>query len=331
MSRTRIIPCLLFSLALIGCANKAGGGKGHAATVPQAGSAETGSAAAQGDGAGSRASAEASPPTPQPGADTFRDRWVVRPEDPPMLLRPQVNLSVLQYSVPAGTVSASEEFWKRVDEQAVDVAKHDILYKNGLRVGRATLTDLDFFLNLMGKFDAQKRPEIFAATAGKSIELPMKKGMMGTLLYDIDDQEELTLRSYEDCDLFFNLEFAAAPRKSNEVRIGLVPVTRTLRKRFKPVGDGEAREVEYTADEKRFHLNLRADVAVDKFLIVAPSPEARSPMSIGNAFLTKDGATQRTEEVLILIPQAIRPRTDKDREIDAKATAARRAGGDSNQ
>src|SRR5687768_16144984 len=48
-----------------------------------------------------------------------------------------VHLDMYQFTVPHGGVSRSEEFWKRVDEQRIDVATYDLLLKNGLRVGVA--------------------------------------------------------------------------------------------------------------------------------------------------------------------------------------------------
>src|SRR4051812_12548697 len=63
-------------------------------------------------------------------------RRVVSPSDPPVMFRPTVNLSIYHLRVPLGTVSGSDEFWKRVDEHAVDITTYDVLYKNGIRVGR---------------------------------------------------------------------------------------------------------------------------------------------------------------------------------------------------
>src|SRR4051812_45992675 len=51
----------------------------------------------------------------------------------------RTKLDVYVLSLPLGTVSRNEEFWKRVNEQALDVATYDLLFKNGVRVGEAPL------------------------------------------------------------------------------------------------------------------------------------------------------------------------------------------------
>src|SRR6266699_824657 len=61
-------------------------------------------------------------------------RRIISPSDPPVMFRPTVNLSIYHLRVPLGAVSGSDEFWKRVDEHAVDISTYDVLYKNGIRV-----------------------------------------------------------------------------------------------------------------------------------------------------------------------------------------------------
>jgi hypothetical protein len=73
-----------------------------------------------------------------------------------------------------------------------------------------------------------------------------------------------------------------------------------------PVSDLDTREVEYVSPEKFYHLNLCADVPLDNFLIIAPSPEASAPMSLGHRFMIQPGAAEEFEEVLLVIPRAMR-------------------------
>src|SRR5579859_514682 len=46
-------------------------------------------------------------------------------------------LDIYDVTVPLGAISGNDEFWKRVDEDQVDVAAHDLLLKNGVRFGIA--------------------------------------------------------------------------------------------------------------------------------------------------------------------------------------------------
>jgi len=247
------------------------------------------------------------------------NRFAVKPADPPPMFRPQANLSIYRYSVPAGTVSRSENFWKRVEEQAVAVDIYDALFKNGIRVGRAPLADMDYFIKLLERAGAEQAPAVFAAPGVKDLQLPMRKGVADQIIADFDLRNVMTTRSYEDCDDLFVIDFAPAPRKNGDVRLNVAPVVRTLRKRLVPISDTDTREIEYRPAETYFHLNLKTDIPLDSFLIIAPSPEAHSRWSLGNAFLMRDGVTERLEEVLIIIPQAIRPKPQK---LEANAVGA---------
>ena len=238
-------------------------------------------------------------------------RHVEAPADPPILFKPTVNLSIYHLRIPLGTVSANDDFWKRVDEHALDISTYDVLYKNGIRVGLASMSDLDSFMKILDKNQIKTLPTTFAASGAKLIELPMKKGALDQVLYDFDLKNTMTVRSFEECDNIFCVEFSPAPRKAGDVRISFCPMVRTLRKRLVATGDIDTREVEYKSPEKYFQLNLRADIPLDSFLILGPSPEAKSPMSLGHAFLMQGGDTEQQEDVLIIIPQAMKIRPEK--------------------
>src|SRR5204862_5121136 len=60
-----------------------------------------------------------------------------------------VQLDVYQITVPHGTVSNNDSFWKNVSEENLDVVSRDVLYLNGLRVGEAPLSQWGFFQGLI--------------------------------------------------------------------------------------------------------------------------------------------------------------------------------------
>jgi len=134
----------------------------------------------------------------------------------------------------------------------------------------------------------------------------MKKDIPAQIVYDFDLQNVLSVRGFDASENIFSIEFQRAPRKISELRISVTPMIRTLRKRLVPVSDLDTREMEYVSPEKYYHLNLRADVPLDGFLIVAPSPEASAPMSLGSAFMLQDGPVEKLEDILLIIPQAMR-------------------------
>src|SRR4051794_22546251 len=94
-------------------------------------------------------------PAPEPpkpvdlsrGASLFpRDRPPGDAQPEPMLV---VNLTVYRMLVPVRSVSHDENFWKHVDEQAVDPETYAKLYLNGVRVGVAPRYDWDYFRKIL--------------------------------------------------------------------------------------------------------------------------------------------------------------------------------------
>ena len=230
--------------------------------------------------------------------------------DPAPLFRPVVNLAILRFSLPQGALSQNEGFWKRVDEQSVDAATYDVLFKNGLRVGRAPMVDLEYLMKRLEEQGSPKPHEMtYTASGTKLFEYPMKD-VPGQIIYWFDRRNEMSMRSYDASENVFCIEFESAPRKNGAVRVSLCPMVRGVRKQLAAVSEGDELEVQYRAPERRYELNLRADVPLDSVLILAPSPESRSKMSIGHSFLVHDGATGLLEDVLILVPQAA-PRANR--------------------
>jgi hypothetical protein len=258
---------------------------------------------------------EAAPATPLPG-DTFFKR-VVQPGDPPVIFRPQANLSVYRINAAAGASTANEALWKHIDEAAVDAATYDLLFRNGLRVGRGRMADWDLVMGMLDEGPVKREPDVYIAAGSRDIELPMRQKVVEQTIYHFNERNEFSMRSFDESDNILCVEFSTAPRKAGDVRIRLCPMVRSLRKRLVPIGDIETREIEVRSDERFYPLNLSTDVPLDGFLIVAPSPEARSAMSLGGSFLMKPGVAQRLEEVLIFVPQAIRPKTPTPAEANA--------------
>src|SRR5439155_23998356 len=84
------------------------------------------------------------PPTPQSALAHDHIISAVQMEAPPGAPRdaqptvPMVfQLVCYQITVPVGTVSKNEEFWKRIDETVMDPARYDVLRRNGMRLGVA--------------------------------------------------------------------------------------------------------------------------------------------------------------------------------------------------
>jgi len=250
-------------------------------------------------------------PSTMPAAATVAPAAPVRtarPADPAPFAQPVASLLVRQFGVPWGTASANDAFWKRVDEQILDISIHDLLQKNGLRLGSAAVADYEHLRAMLERGPARARPEVFVAPGVKTVNLPMKQGVGEQTVYFFDRRNEFSLRSHDDSDNIMVLEFGLSPRLADHVRVGLMPMIRSLRRRLVAAGDVHVREIEVRQDERYFDLGVRIDVPLDRMLILAPSPEAANSMSLGHAMLVHDGDTAKIETVIIIVPQVMKAR-----------------------
>ncbi|MGA2501204.1 MAG: hypothetical protein ABSH20_25985 [Tepidisphaeraceae bacterium] len=239
---------------------------------------------------------------------------VIQAMDPVVFVRPQVYLSILQFTVPVGTIGGNEKFWKRVDEAAIDARTHDILDRNGIRAGLVPMSELDALMAQTAKLAPEAKPTVYAASGTKNIELPMKQAVPYQIVYHFGPDGEMPVRSYDDSDNLLCLEFQAAPRKPGDIRVGICPTIRSRRTQLVAVNNLNVVQVERITPEYFFDLNLLTDIPLDSFLVIAPSAEARSGMSIGSTFLVSGGDGGQKETVILLIPQAVQSKDKRNAE-----------------
>jgi hypothetical protein len=221
-----------------------------------------------------------------------------------------IQLSIYKITVPAGTISRSEEFWKHIDEHAVDIPTYEQLYKNGVRVGVAAASEWDYLKEILEQNPAKTQPGAFSGREAKAIDLEMKLKVPYQDLFYYDTSGDLVGRSFERCDNLIRVSFQPAPRKPGTVRLGVCPVVRSLRERVVAIGDVNTRTLQWVHPEQLYELNLSADVPLDSFLVLAPSPEAKWPTSLGNNFLVTDGPTEQTETIMIFRPITYREKLE---------------------
>src|SRR5260370_20520778 len=85
------------------------------------------------------------------------------PPDPNAARRaPQIIilLDVYDLTVPAGAVSRNDDFWKRVDEDALDIASHDLLLRNGVRIGLGHDRDWTYFKGLLARYPQARKQRL---------------------------------------------------------------------------------------------------------------------------------------------------------------------------
>lgn len=219
-----------------------------------------------------------------------------------------IQLTSFKITVPAGAVSRSEEFWKHIDEHAVDVPTYEQLYKNGVRVGVAASSEWDYLKDILKQNPAITQPSAYAGREAKDIEMDLKMAVPFQNLFYYDTRGDLVGRTFERCDNVMRVAFQPAPRKPGSVRLAMCPVVRSLRERLVAIGDVNTRTIQFVHPEQFFELNLTADIPLDGFLVVAPSEESKWPTSLGNNFLVNDGPAEQTETLLIFRPMVYRSR-----------------------
>ena len=212
-------------------------------------------------------------------------------------------LDVYQLTLPLGAVSRSEEFWKRVDEQSVDIGTYDLLQKNGFRVGVAPSTEWAYFRAILEQHPATTRKTTVQAGDAGALEMLMKKGITEQNLFYLTDDNRLLGRTYDRCENLLAVTFHPAPRRPGNVRVTLCPLVRTTRGQFQISVTNVEREYEYVRPERLYDLNLCCDVPVSGFLVVAPSMMAKWSSNLGSAFLVDGGVAERFEHVLIMVPR----------------------------
>jgi len=223
-----------------------------------------------------------------------------RKNEPPQQMRMRMNVYVL--TLPLGTVSRNEEFWQRVNEQALDVATYDLLYKNGVRVGEAPIAEYKRFAQLIEDQPGSHRAATFVNPEAKDIDLEIHKESPSQTVWYFNGINELIGKSFDKCQNFLTLSYQPAPRKPTSIRVVLCPVVKETRKQLQWVAGQKEFEVSFTQPQRLYDVNLRADVSLGSFLIIAPSAEATWPGSIGNRFFVQDGAAEQLENVLLLVP-----------------------------
>lgn len=228
------------------------------------------------------------------------------PVDPPREPITILTLTVYNITLPQGVVSASSEFWKRVNEQSLNVHAYDTLYQNGIRVGIAAAKEWDYFREIIDQHPATTVRTEYSATETRASEIVLREDVPEQTIFHLDPSGHLEGRSFDQSDNLLALSYGPAPRKPETIRITLCPMIRTSRARIEFLSNGSARELQMVRPERMFDCSLTADVPLNGVLIIAPSVEGRWPTSIGNNFLTADGNAERMERLLLLVPRAAR-------------------------
>ena len=233
--------------------------------------------------------------------DDKADRGIVR-EDAEIILQ----LDVYQLTVPFGAISSNARFWNHVDEDHIDLATHDLLLKNGLRVGIGPNNEWTYFKDLVERFGASAQKGSTSPVKKGMLELPLRTNIETQDIFYLNSRNALYGRTYDKCDNVISLSYEPTPRHPGNARIEACALVRGLRKHFEVTVLNEEREIELRRPEYLYDLRLSQDVPMDHFLVIAPSSQATFPDNLGHTFFVKPGVTTPLETVLLLVPRPFR-------------------------
>ncbi|HXE55842.1 MAG TPA: hypothetical protein VN541_22650 [Tepidisphaeraceae bacterium] len=235
---------------------------------------------------------------------------IVKPDlaGPRPLIPVVVTLDIYEITAPFGAVSRNDEFWKKVDEDAIDIGTHDLLLKNGIRIGIGRDGDWPWFKGLLGKFPSTHQTPVHTPPGKEgSFELSMKSGVQEQNIFGLDDHGDDWGRRFEKCNDLMAISFIASPHNPGATIVKLCPKIVGMRRFFHvSILNNEEAQVEPAHPETLYDMRMEALVPLHDFLIVAPSRLASISTSLGATFLVDDGKAEPVERVLIIVPRAYR-------------------------
>ena len=257
----------------------------------------------------------ATQPAPLPPATV--DALPTSPRDPQPSPSLYYTIEIWEVLLPRQSISRDDAFWKRVNEQVIDLPSHDRLDKNGIRVGALPIADINYLAELIAQRKGTKTT--LNGLQGRQIELPVSKDVDGQTLLFIDREGDLVGKWYDRCSNLLYFAFEPVPRRPNRIRLALTPAVRMQNRKliYTPIPGKPDREVKYAGEESIYDANLVLDLPLADVLVVAPSLEARDRTTLGHAFLIQQTPAEQRERLIVVIPRAFQ------RADEAAATAER--------
>ena len=233
------------------------------------------------------------------------------PRDAQPDLRLVYSVEIWELLLPRDSISSDEGFWKRVNENLVDLSPYTVLFKNGIRVGALPVQELDRLRAIVEERKGSRTQ--MAGIAGRFIEIPIASDIPGQTIFYLNRSNQLIGKTYERCENLFYFSFEPTPRKPEQIRLILTPAVRGMNKKlqYSMLPGKLEREIAYKIEESQYDANLHVDLSLNEILIVAPSVEARDSHTIGGTFLIKNTPTDQLERLLVVIPRAFKKVSDE--------------------
>jgi len=213
-----------------------------------------------------------------------------------------VQLDIYELLLPRGRISQNEEFWRRVDEDHVDLDNHDLMLRNGIRYGIGRNDDWTYFQGLIEEFCPKSKRGSTAYAPSGFVPITMRTGIESEDVWYLSDDSGLSGRTFHECENILNFSYEAIPHRAGDTRIKMGAMIQDLQKQLQVTVLNQARQVDTVRPFHLYDLKLEAIVPIDHFLIIAPSEMTKIHSSLGSAFLLRPEGAEQMEVVLILVP-----------------------------
>ena len=222
------------------------------------------------------------------------------PRDPVKTGVQMFQLEFYSLAVPRGFISGNAEFWKPFDETFLGFDVHTMLDSNGLRVGKAPLTELKALTDQL--IEAETTHESLIGLKGKDFEMPVRGGIERQTVNVFDVGGRQNMRDFDKCENLFAINFRQAPRQPDHVQLAIAPAVREGARRLTLNGDSGG--VEWVKPRSLYDLAIRLELAANECLVIAPGPRALdNSLSVGRIFLMertprggdREGARRRAD------------------------------------
>jgi hypothetical protein len=243
------------------------------------------------------------PPGAGQGPQTILPRMPEDPESLPQIRAVRLRLYTLE--VPVGTISATEEVWSYLDEQALGARKNLTLGLNGLRVGLGRGEDWPDVAQAISRLTGRKLAESQSRLLpGRTAHLRLKKDAAPRTIFLFREDRTLTGKDVPFGDYVMTFTCGVNPHKTDEVLLTGLPQLRTVIDVPKPYRQDGVIGWERGPRFDSFAPTLfQLSVPEGGFILMGPGSQSRRASSLGRHLMVKHRQGMPFETILVVVPE----------------------------
>ena len=242
-----------------------------------------------------------SPSAVAPSPDARPVDVVAPPQDAEHVTKKVFQIVLYQLAVPQGSISANATFWKPFDETFLGVWQHDVLGKNGLRVGKAAFAEVGYLSDQLADAE-QIAPQSIVGQESKTTEISVRKDVAEQVLFCFNKNGESEGRNFLRVEDLFAIGFRQTPRHQDQLRFTLAPMIRGMQSHIE-VTNTLPLKLQRVTPQTLYDLGITFDLRVGECVVIAPNESAATnKMLVGRVFMMEERPTQLVEKVIVIRP-----------------------------